>query len=86
MPYTEVESESCELRIQADSIIHSFELQLIKLRKEIEVEAEAEMLGICENILEKRRAELRGRYRQMNDSTCKQRDPFTSISDKSSCQ
>jgi len=82
VPYSE--GEPCELRIQADSIIHSFELQLIKLRKEIEVEAEAEMLGICENILEKRRAELRGRFQHVKGS--KQRDPFTSIGDKSSCE
>lgn len=52
-----------DLRSQGDAIIHGFEKQLIKLRKEIVVEAEHLMLSICEAALERRRAELRDRHR-----------------------
>mmetsp|Transcript_8637 Transcript_8637/g.24254 ORF Transcript_8637/g.24254 Transcript_8637/m.24254 type:complete len:141 (+) Transcript_8637:2456-2878(+) len=52
-----------DLRIQADSIINNFEKELIRIRQEIVIEAEEEMLAICEAALEKRKAELHERHR-----------------------
>jgi len=51
-----------DLRLQGDSIIECFERELIKIRQEIAIEAEEEMLAICEAALEKRKAELRKRH------------------------
>lgn len=56
-----------KLRRQADSIIHSFELELVKLRKEMEMEAKVELLTFCENILQKRKAKLRRRQQRMSE-------------------
>ena len=52
-----------DLRSQGDAIIHGFEKELIKMRKEIVIEAEDLMLSICEAALEKRRVKLRDRHR-----------------------
>lgn len=51
-----------DLRSQGDSIIECFERELIKIRQEIAIEAEEEMLAICEAALEKRKVELRKRH------------------------
>ena len=47
-----------DLRAQADSIMDSFERGLIRIRQEIAIETEEEMLAICEAALERRKAEL----------------------------
>ena len=52
-----------DLRSQGDAIIHGFEKELVKMRKEIVLEAEDLMLSICEAALDKRRVKLRDRHR-----------------------
>lgn len=55
-----------DLRAQADSIMDSFERELIRIRQEIAIETEEEMLAICEAALERRKAELRERSRHQS--------------------
>ena len=52
-----------DLRVQADSIIDDFERELIRIRQEIAIETEEEMVAICEAALERRKAELHERHR-----------------------
>ena len=55
-----------DLRTQADSIMDSFERELIRIRQEIAIETEEEMLAICEAVLERRKAELHERSRHQS--------------------